>query len=295
MLTHHRQASVAPSRVVLLGGHGFIGSALTRALTAAGIQWIAPPSTALDLSTAECAERLAGLLQDGDAAVMLSALTPDRGRGVEPFMRNLRMAEGVARAFERVPPDHVVYLSSDAVYPFESGLVTERSCAQPGDLYGMMHLARELLLGSAVRAPVAVLRPTLVYGAGDPHNSYGPNRFRRMARKDGLITLFGAGEEKRDHVLVEDVARLVIETLRRRSEGLLNVATGRSVSFMAVARQVAAQFEAPVEIRTTPRQTAATHRHFDVSALRRAFPEFAFTPLEEGLARVHREALERER
>src|SRR5206468_9442920 len=107
---------------------------------------------------------------------------------VEAVMRDLRMAEGVARALERVRPDHVVYLSSDAVYPFGSGLVTERSCAQPSDLYGMMHLARELLLGSAVGAPFVVLRPTLVYGTGDPHNSYGPNRFRRIARKDGMIT-----------------------------------------------------------------------------------------------------------
>ena len=150
------------------------------------------------------------------------------------------MAEGVARALERVPPDQVVHVSSDAVYPFESGLVTERSCAQPTDLYGMMHLAREVLLRSTVRAPFAVLRPTLVYGAADPHNSYGANRFRRMARKDGMITLFGEGEETRDHVLVEDVARLALEVLRRRSEGLLNVATGRSVSFMALARMVAA-------------------------------------------------------
>ena len=157
-----------------------------------------------------------------------------------------------------------------------------------------MHLAREVLLRSTVRAPFAVLRATLVYGAADSHNSYGPNRFRRMARKDGMITLFGEGEERRDHVLVDDVARLALEVLRRRSEGLLNVATGRSVSFMALARLVAAHFETPVEIRTTPRQTAVTHRHFDVSALRRAFPEFAFTTLEEGLARVHREALEHE-
>ena len=294
MLTHHRPVPVSPSRVVLLGGRGFIGRALTAALTTAGIRWIAPPSTTLDLAAAEGAEHLAGLLREGDAVVMLSALTPDRGRGVELFMRNLRMAEGVARALERVPPDQVVYVSSDAVYPFESGLVTERSCAQPTDLYGMMHLAREVLIRSTVRAPFAVLRPTLVYGAADPHNSYGANRFWRMARKDGTITLFGEGEETRDHVLVEDVARLALEVLRRRSEGLLNVATGRSVSFMALARLVAARFETPVEIRTTPRQTAVTHRHFDVSALRRAFPEFAFTTLEEGLARVHREALEHE-
>src|SRR3546814_11446336 len=64
-----------------------------------------------------------------------------------------------------------------------------------------------------------LLRPTLIYGAEDTHNSYGPNRLRRMARKDARITLFGAGEETRDHISVDDVYRLILLTLRHRSEG----------------------------------------------------------------------------
>ena len=59
------------------------------------------------------------------------------------------------------------------------------------------------------RLPLAFLRPTLIYGANDPHNGYGPNRFRRQAAKGETITLFGEGEEKRDHVPVDDVAALV--------------------------------------------------------------------------------------
>jgi nucleoside-diphosphate-sugar epimerase len=42
---------------------------------------------------------------------------------------------------------------------------------------------------------------------GDPHNGYGPNRFRRLAAAGQEIVLFGGGEERRDHVLVDDVAR----------------------------------------------------------------------------------------
>ena len=45
-----------------------------------------------------------------------------------------------------------------------------------------MHIARELMIKQLVKSPIAVLRPTLIYGAGDPHNSYGPNRLRRMAQ-----------------------------------------------------------------------------------------------------------------
>src|SRR3546814_996991 len=92
-----------------------------------------------------------------------------------------------------------------------------------------------------------LLRPTLIYGAEDTHNSYGPNRLRRMARKDARITLFGAGEETRDHISVDDVYRLILLTLRHRSEGVVNLATGHSISYMELARKIAYLFDTPVD------------------------------------------------
>src|SRR5258708_20458707 len=71
-------------------------------------------------------------------------------------------------------------------------------------MHGIMHLARELMLNATVKAPLAVVRSTLIYGEGDPHNGYGPNRFRRLAAAGQEIVLFGEGEERRDHVLIDD-------------------------------------------------------------------------------------------
>ncbi len=71
-----------------------------------------------------------------------------------------------------------------------------------------------------------MLRPTLIYGAADPHNGYGPNRFCRLAAAGEEIVLFGEGEERRDHVAVEDVAEIAFRVLMRRSRGVLNLATG---------------------------------------------------------------------
>ena len=100
-------------------------------------------------------------------------------------------------------------------------------------------------LMSAVPAPaLAILRCTLVCSADDTHNSYGPNRFRRQAAKDGKITLGGEGKETRDHVSADDVAELVRLVLVHRSAGLLNAVSGRSRSFAEVAHIVAATFDA---------------------------------------------------
>ena len=292
-LRHQSPEPTDPPRVVVLGGRGFVGGELLAALGHAGIPTLAPARLEVDLAAADAGDRLAEMLKPTDSVVLLAALTPDKGRGIGPFVANIAIGAAVARALEHVTPAHMVYFSSDAVYPMDGGRISEASCAQPPDLYGMMHLARETLVGTAARTPVAVLRPTLLYGAADTHNSYGPNRLRRAAHKEGRIALFGEGEEMRDHVLVDDVVALTLLVLRHRSSGLLNLATGRSISYAELAGKIAAQFERPVEIVGTPRQSPVTHRHFDVTALYKAFPTFRFTPLDEGLAKAHRDMMGR--
>ena len=84
---------------------------------------------------------------------------------------------------------------------------------------GTMHLARELMLKATVKAPLVVVRSTLINGEGDPHSGYGPNRFRRLAAAGQEIVLFGEGEERRDHVLIDDVAEIVCRVIERRSRG----------------------------------------------------------------------------
>jgi len=202
------------------------------------------------------------------------------------------MMQHACAALEKTGCAHLLYFSSDAVYGMGPALVSEDTPAAPQDLYGAMHLARELMARAVPKVPVLILRPTLVYGAEDTHNAYGPNRFRRSARKDGVIQLFGGGEETRDHIHVDDVAALTARCLMHRSTGTLNVATGRSVSFAALAEMVARQFPSPPRIVKTPRANPVTHRHYDVINLVTAFPDYKFIALEEGLARCHREYLE---
>ena len=292
MTFDHRQTPPAePARVVVLGSRGFIGAALVRDLAAARIPTLALSSADLDLAAPDAAAKLTALLQPEDALVFLSAVTPDKGRDIASTMRNLRMGEAVAAALQARPVAHLIYLSSDAVYSFEAGLVSEATPAAPIDLYGVMHRTRELMLQQAFKGPLAILRSTLVYGAADTHNSYGANRFRRLAEKDRKITLGGKGEETRDHLLIDDAVAMIREVLRHRSHGILNMVTGQSVTFDELARLVGGLFSPAAEVIHTPRQSPITHRHFDPALRRRVFPEFRFTPLIDGLRKVHREAI----
>jgi nucleoside-diphosphate-sugar epimerase len=288
MLTHQTPPS-APSRVVLLGAQGFLATRLREALARAPVSVRPIGSREVDLSAPNAADALQPLLREGDSIVFLSAITPDKGKGIDALMANLRMADAVCTAVSRVRPGHVVYISSDAVYRETEAFIDENGPADSPSLYGTMHALRERMLMQALGGtPLAVLRPTLIFGAGDTHNSYGANRFMRAAAADRKIGLFGEGEEQRDHVYVDDVVRFIQLVLEHRSSGTINLVTGQSISFGDLARKVAA-IAGGVAVEGKPRAAGPIlHRHYDATALFRAFPDFRFTPRDEALASAWR-------
>ncbi len=291
MLRHNRATPSPPSRAVVLGVGGFIGGAIARLLARHKIPTLALGRVELDLLDADAGERLAGMLLPADSLVVVSARAPCKN--VAMMIENLRMIAAVADALSKRPVAHVVYISSDAVYADGPTPLNESSPLAPASLHGTMHLAREQVLASAVgSAPFAILRPTLVYGPGDPHNGYGPNRFRRLANKGEPIVLFGLGEERRDHVHVDDVAEITRLVLMQASSGVLNVATGEVASFRQVAEMAAAAVGKAVTIGTSARVGPVPHngyRPFDAAATRKAFPGFRYMPLSLGIARTQAE------
>ena len=288
MMNHLNPGPATPTRVVVLGGGGFIAGAIGRRLASEGITTLGLGRPGLDLMSAGAAAQLAGELKGSDTLVFASARAPCKDLAM--LRDNLVMAEAVCTALAAQPVAHVVYISSDAVYKDSPAPLTEASCAEPGSFHGLMHLSREVALRAAHKGPLAIVRPTLVYGLEDPHNGYGPNRFRRLAAAGKEIMLFGEGEERRDHVDVADVAELVCRIAMLRSEGVANAVSGEAVSFRELAQFAAAEFPPEVPVKGSPRSGPMPHngyRPFDNSAVLAAFPGFRFKGWREGLARVH--------
>ncbi len=285
MLSHH--STTPPERVVILGAGGFVGGATLAHLRAQGVPTLALGRPGLDLLAPDAATALAAALRPTDTLVFVSALAPVKTSAM--LLDNLRMGAAVTAALRQQPVAHVIYVSSDAVYKDSDGPLDETSCAEPGSLHGVMHLAREVMLKAEVAAPLAIVRPTLIYGTNDPHNGYGPNRFRRQAAKGETITLFGEGEERRDHVDVRDVADLIARIAAHRSTGVANATSGEVVSFRTLAEFAAARFSPHVAVRGTPRSGPMPHnghRPFAPSAALRAFPGFTFKSWRDGFAQT---------
>lgn len=270
----------------MLGSRGFVGRELLDFLRAHGCEGRAVPRQELDLCEQGAADRLREILEPGDAVVVAAALTPDRGRDVDTLMQNLRMAECLAQVLAEAPCAHLVYVSSDAVYDGRQSLISEDTPPSPTDLYSLMHIAREHILGHAAQArgiPFCILRPSAIFGAGDTHNSYGPNRFIRSALTERRIKIFGTGEDMRDHAYIGDVVSMIGVVLQRRSTGILNAASGRAVTFRDLAELIRERIGSDVTIESLPRSGKIAHRHFDTTAVARSLPQLQRTSLEEGL------------
>lgn len=289
MLKHTHSFPQAPARVVVLGSNGFIGGAIGRSMEAAGLATLMLSRQQIDLMAPDAAAHLAAVLQPNDALVVVSAKAPCKDLAM--LRDNLTMVEAICSALQRQSVAHVVYISSDAVYKDSASPLTEVSCAEPASLHGVMHLAREIALRQVHPGPLAIVRPTLVYGLADPHNGYGPNRFRRLAAAGNEIVLFGDGEERRDHVAVEDVAELTRLVVMHRSTGIANAVSGEVVSFRDLAEFASASFPSRVAVRGVARMGPMPHggyRAFDNKLVLQAFPGFTFKSWREGLSEVHK-------
>jgi UDP-glucose 4-epimerase len=288
MLKHLIDQATKPERVVILGSAGFVGNACTQRLKRMDIPVLELPRTELDLTDSKSGDLLADLLRPNDSLLFVSAKAPVKTESM--LIDNLQMASTVCYAILESPPQHLVYISSDAVYADSDEPLDESSCAQPDSLHGIMHLAREVMLKNAWQGPLCFLRPTLIYGAEDPHNGYGPNRFIRLAKKKEDILLFGEGEERRDHVWLQDVSDLICRVLSRRSTGILNIATGNVVSFREIAEQVTQITPNSSQIKNSPRSGLMPHngyRAFDPAVTHHAFSDFTYTNLNDGLRKVY--------
>jgi nucleoside-diphosphate-sugar epimerase len=287
MLKHLLEKSSKPKRVVVLGATGFVATACCRSLESFGVTVLPLSRTELDLNTPEAGEHLSDILKSDDSLLFVAAKAPVKTESM--LIENVQMASAVCQSLKKSPVKHLVYISSDAVYADSSIPLSEDSCAHPESLHGVMHLTREVMLSNAYLGPLCFLRPTLIYGVDDPHNGYGPNRFMRQAKKGEDIPLFGEGEERRDHVWIEDVAELTCRILCQQSIGVLNIATGTVVSFRDIAEQVARLDGSASKIIGSERSGPMPHngyRAFDPSVSMHAFPDFSYMPLSEGINKI---------
>lgn len=252
------------SKTVIFGGSGFVGKSLCSHLPDAY-----RPNTRLD--DQNNISHIADIIGDDDTIILLAALTPGRGSQSRILYTNIRMIENLIFAMEGRKIRHFINFSTDSVYPIDDEIINENKVMQPDSLYGLSHMVREAMLKDAIPADkLTIFRPTGIYGVGDTHNSYGTNRFIAEALKDGVITLFGDGEDIRGHVYIDDVVNIILHAYNQKIMGEYNIGSTNSCTFRELAETV--QKYISCEIKPTERKNPITKRFFDVKKLVMDFP-----------------------
>jgi len=225
-------------KYLIFGSNGFLANALKNKLKdkIKNFQFISKED--IDLTKLTSSKKLLKFKSTYNV-VFFSTITPDKGKDHNAFIKNILMINNFFKFFDVKKINHFTYISSDAVYNTNKKIISENTFPQPNDLYGWMHLTREKIIsGKILNKNLLILRLTMVYGKGDTHNSYGPNRFLRELKKDNKITLFGKGLDERDFVFVDDVIKIIIKSFNTKFYGIYNIASGFSYSFYQIAKLI---------------------------------------------------------
>lgn len=202
----------------VIGGSGFIGTALTRALLARGSEvrildrqessafpelWVKVDVRDRQALVASCREL--------DALYLLAAEHRDDVRPVSLYHDvNVGGTANVCAAAEAHGIQRIIFTSSVAIYGSADHELDEAAPARPFNEYGRTKLEAEgVVSGWRARQPgrsLTIVRPTVVFGPGNRGNVY--NLLDQIQR--GRAIVVGNGHNRKSMAYVDNVADFLV-------------------------------------------------------------------------------------
>jgi UDP-glucose 4-epimerase len=187
-----------------------------------------------------------------------------------------------------------VYASSAAVYGVPQELpLEESSSVRPVSPYGLDKLVNEQyadLYRRLYGVPCLGLRYFNVYGTRqDPASPYSGviSIFLERITSGAEVSVFGDGEQSRDFVYVKDIAQANTNALRSDNTGVVNVASGRSVTLLElIAGMEAACGKTALVAHVDKRPGDIRHSHGSAERMQKWLGPLQLTPLELGLRKL---------
>jgi UDP-glucuronate 4-epimerase len=308
-----------PTRILITGGAGFVGSTLADRLLAEGREVVtldsfdpfypealkrenlagASRSPRFRLETGDIRDRdaVARALDGGvDAVVHLAALAgvrPSLARPAEYADVNVRGTAVVAEAMVRAGVGRLVFASSSSVYgerekasgPFRETDPVER----PVSPYAATKRAGELLLHAFHHAEGLSVTCARIFTAYGPRQrpDLAIRKFAERMRAGRSIPIYGDGSATRDFTYVDDLVDALVRAIDRDlGFAILNFGAGRTVRVLDVVAELERALGVKAVVDWQPPQTGDVSRTWaDGSAALRALGWSPHVPIEEGLTR----------
>lgn len=273
-------------RVVIIGSSGIISKNLQNKLKNNRINHLVIGSKKINLLKPKSFISLSKKIKKNDTIVFIAAEAPVKNEKM--LINNLIMSSTLVTALKNKILRQFIYVSSDAVYADSKKKINEKSLKAPDSFHGLMHLSREKTFQSYFSKNLLILRPTLIYGKEDTHLGYGPNKFLSLALQKLPLSIFGNGEEKRDHIYIDYLIDIFFKCINRKASGTLNLVSGQVSSFRYIAETIQKKLNIKSKIIRIKRSGPMPHngyRAFDIKTLNTFFGKVKKISINDGLNR----------
>lgn len=291
--------------IVVAGGTGLAGSAITRAFQARGAEVLIINRANLDLMDSEATKRFFAKVKPSlvvDAAAKVGGIGANNSKPVEFLASNLQIQNNLMQGAFDAGVQKFVFLGSSCIYPRDSEQPIKEEFLMTGPLestnsaYAVAKIAGIEMINS-YRKEHGVnwisLMPTNLYGPGDNFNLSEshvlPALIRRFVEAEATgaqeVVLWGTGTPLREFLHVDDLASAVVMANEKYNDSLhLNVGTGHDLSIKALADLIANEAGFQGEIKWDSTKPDGTPRKvLDVSRITAMGWKPSIT-LEEGVA-----------
>ena len=280
-------------RNLLVGGSGFIGSALARALLQGNDAVISlshsgagdpsgVESVEVDLNQSPCPPEL---LERVDNVFILI------GQSHSSFdpQKELSILKDLLKPLQK-GKQRVFYFSSSFVYGNKRKRATEQTSCEPIGAYAQFKLDAELLARQIILPErLTILRLANIYGAPGNRGVIGILLGNILAGKPE-IELNGDGEQQRDYLFLDDLIAAVIAIKDNpKAAGIINVATGQSHSLTELVMLIGTVSGTDITVKIKNNDMTGVEPQdllIDNSLLKSDYHFTQFTPLEVGLAKT---------
>ena len=271
--------------VLVVGGAGYVGGALTDLLATTGhcvrvydaLLYEEAYRKPIDFVRGDVRDlaRLRPHLGWADAVVWLAALVGDGACELDPKAA-VAVNQDAVRTLRSEFPRRIVFMSTCSVYGAQTAELDETAPTRPLSVYATTKLAAERYLDDA---DAVVFRLGTLFGVGDAFSRVRLdlvlNTLTARAHQRGRIEVVG-GEQFRPLLHVRDVATAVAAVLERRDvRGVFNLHR-QNVRILDLAHQVRCHFPG-VALEVRPDAPGFDPRNYRVSS-RRAEETFGFRP-----------------
>ena len=305
-----------PGRVYVAGHRGMVGSALCRALAAAGHpDPIVATSSEVDLRDQRASSEFVADHRPGTmviAAAKVGGIHANNTYPADFLYDNLMIAANLVQAAHEHGVGRVLFLVSSCIYPkFAEQPIREDSlltgALEPtNEAYAVAKIAGLKLCEFYRRQHGRLFHsamPCNLYGIGDnyhPENSHViPALIRRFHEAKlagaGTVTIWGTGTPRREFLFADDLAEACLHLLALEDPpSLVNIGAGEDFPIREIAGFVARAVGYEGGIETDPSKPDGTPRKLMDSSLIASLGWTPTTGLEEGLRLAYEDFLSRE-